>query len=51
LRFKPKLRFTILPVNMHVHSRLFTGKEVEPKAAFSKHGWTHEENDTTFARS
>ena len=39
--FEPKLGFTILPLNMHVHSRLFPREEVEPETAFTKNGWTH----------
>jgi len=40
LRLKPEFRLTVLPLNMHMHSRFFPRKEVEPEAAFAKNGWT-----------
>jgi hypothetical protein len=51
LRLKPELCLTVLPMDMHMHTGFFTGKEVEPKAAFSKHSWAHEGNSTTFGHS
>jgi hypothetical protein len=36
LRLKPKLCLTILPLNMHMHSRLFPRKEVEPETPSRK---------------
>lgn len=45
-RFQPEFGFTILPLNMHVHSRLFPREEVKPETPFTKNGWTHGQNDT-----
>lgn len=45
-RFKPKFGLSILALNMDVHSRLFTRKEIKPEATFSKYCWTHCSNDT-----
>src|SRR5215211_1675447 len=39
-RKKPKLRFTILSMDVYVHSGFLPGREVEPESALSKHHWT-----------
>jgi len=39
--FEPKLGLTILPLNMHMHYRLFPREKVEPETAFTKNCWTH----------
>lgn len=46
IRLKPKLGFTTLPLNMHMHSRLFPRKEVKPETSLTENGWTHGQNDT-----
>jgi hypothetical protein len=35
-----------LPLNMHMHSRLFPREEVKPKTTFTKNGRTHGGDDT-----
>jgi len=41
LSFKPELGFTVAPMDMNLHSRLFAGKEEEPKARLAKYFRTH----------
>ena len=36
IRFKPKLRLPASCVDMHMHSSLFAGKEVEAKRTFTE---------------
>ena len=44
--FKPELYFSILSLNMDMHSRFFTREEIKTEATFSKYCWTHFLNDT-----
>src|ERR1035437_64877 len=48
---KPKLGFTALALNVHMHSRFFAREEVETEAPFAKNCWTHGEDDTRNACS
>lgn len=45
-RLKPELGLAILPLNVHMHSRLFTREEVEAEASLTKNSRTHRRNDT-----
>jgi len=45
-RLKPEFGLTILPLDMHMHSRLFPREEVEPEPAFTENRRTHVRNDT-----
>ena len=42
LRFYPEFGFTIGPVGVHVHSRLFAREKIETKAAALKNSWAHQ---------
>ena len=42
LRLKPKLRFPVRELHMHMHPGLFSGEKVKPVGAVAKYGWTHD---------
>jgi len=48
LRFQPEFRLPVLSVDMNVHPRFFTRKEIETKPGFSKHRGAHDTNGITF---
>jgi hypothetical protein len=41
-RFEPEFCFTVLALNMDMHPRLLTGKEVEPEATLTENSRTHD---------
>lgn len=43
---KPEFGFTVLPLNMHVHPRFFSRKEIEAKTGGAEDCRTHARNDT-----